>query len=63
LGGKTDVIIQKLIEANWDAEFGSKEAEELDALTTLVESYEEANHAIEATVPVEVSKKTGATDE
>jgi biopolymer transport protein ExbB/TolQ len=46
----------KLIEAHWDAEIGSTEAEELDALASLVESYEEANYAIEAPNSIEAIK-------
>jgi HTH-type transcriptional regulator/antitoxin HigA len=52
-----------LIEAHWDAEPGSTEAEELDALASLIESYEEANYVIEAPEPAEAIRFRKEQDE
>jgi HTH-type transcriptional regulator/antitoxin HigA len=56
----------QLIEAYWDAEPGTTQAEELDVLATLVEAYEEAKYPIEAPDPVEAIKfrmeQQGLTD-
>lgn len=44
------------IEKHWDAQPGSIEADELDILTTLVESYEKQQFKIEAPDPVAAIK-------
>ncbi len=41
------------IDRLWDADLGTPEADRLDILTTLVVAYEETNHSIAATDPVD----------
>ena len=44
------------VEKLWDANAESKQGDELDILTTLIEKYEEANYFIPAPDPIEAIK-------
>ena len=46
----------KRIEKIWEAKLGTKEGDELDILTTLIEKYEEVNYNILPPDPVEAIK-------